>query len=166
MDINREPGYSRALDPDMALNVSTDHDITIASVDALIYDDVHVNFTREEWALLNPSQKSLYKDVMLETYRNLNAVGYNWEDHNIEEHCQSSRRHGRHERSRTGEKPSEKTQCGKAFACHNYPQRALAQSWCLIAIVMHFIGELWLKTYGRKKNESGLQTVVDEEKEE
>ncbi|XP_026641154.1 zinc finger protein 120-like isoform X1 [Microtus ochrogaster] len=65
-------------------------------MDAVTYEDVHVNFTHEEWALLDPSQKSLYKDVMLETYWNLTAVGYKWEDQNIEEHCQSSRRHGRY----------------------------------------------------------------------
>ena len=43
--------------------------------DLVTYDDVHVNFTQEEWALLDPSQKSLYKGVMLETYRNLTAIG-------------------------------------------------------------------------------------------
>jgi KRAB domain-containing zinc finger protein len=34
-----------------------------------------VDFTWEEWALLDPSQKTLYKNVMPETYRNLTAIG-------------------------------------------------------------------------------------------
>ncbi|KAL1764481.1 zinc finger protein 431-like, partial [Sigmodon hispidus] len=56
------------------------------------HDDVLINFTWEEWTLLNPSQKKLYKDVMLETYKNLTFVGNNWQAPNTEEHCQSSRR--------------------------------------------------------------------------
>ncbi|XP_057608208.1 zinc finger protein 431-like [Chionomys nivalis] len=74
---------------------------------AVTYDDVHVNFTLEEWALLDPSQKNLYKDVMGETYRNLTSIGYSWEDHNIEEHCQSSRRHERYIIHYFGYKPRE-----------------------------------------------------------
>ena len=41
----------------------------------MTYEDVHVNFTSEEWNLLDPSQKNLYKDVMLETYWNLTIIG-------------------------------------------------------------------------------------------
>ena len=44
---------------------------------AVTYDDVHINFTQEEWDLLNPSQKNLYKDVMLDTYKNLTTIGKN-----------------------------------------------------------------------------------------
>lgn len=46
------------------------------SVNAVAYEDMHVNFTQEDQEFLDPSQK-LYKDVMLETYRNLYAIGFN-----------------------------------------------------------------------------------------
>ncbi|XP_049980468.1 zinc finger protein 120-like [Alexandromys fortis] len=64
------------------------------AMNAVTYDDVHVNFTPEEWALLDPSQKKLYNNAMLQTIKNLTAIGYNWEGHDIEEYSQSSRRCG------------------------------------------------------------------------
>lgn len=88
----------------------------------MTYDDVHINFTQEEWVLLDLSQKRLYKDVILETYRNLTAIGYKWEEYNIEEYCQNSRIHGRQERSHPEDKLYEYRQCGKVFACHSHLQ--------------------------------------------
>nr|XP_048291171.1 zinc finger protein 627-like isoform X2 [Myodes glareolus] len=87
---------------------------------AVTYDDVNINFTLEEWNLLDHSQKNLYKDVMLETYRNLTTVGFVWEDHNTEEHCQNFRRFERTERIQTGENLSVYIQCCKLLAYDSY----------------------------------------------
>ncbi|KAK1333827.1 hypothetical protein QTO34_006215 [Cnephaeus nilssonii] len=40
------------------------------------FKDVIVEFTKEEWQLLDEGQRALYKEVMRENYRHLVAVGY------------------------------------------------------------------------------------------
>ncbi|KAB1253315.1 Zinc finger protein 157 [Camelus dromedarius] len=41
---------------------------------SLSFEDVAVDFTRQEWHRLDPAQRTMHKDVMLENYSNLASV--------------------------------------------------------------------------------------------
>lgn len=53
-------------------------------MESVTFEDVAVNFTLEEWTLLNPSQENLYRAVMRETIRNLHDIGQKLGEQNSE----------------------------------------------------------------------------------
>ncbi|XP_051831049.1 zinc finger protein 69 homolog [Antechinus flavipes] len=46
------------------------------SQESLAFKDVSMNFTQDKWGHLDSAEKGLYRDVILENYRNLASLGH------------------------------------------------------------------------------------------
>ncbi|XP_060549397.1 zinc finger protein 558-like isoform X2 [Pantherophis guttatus] len=58
----------------------TETAVVIPTQNHMSFEDIAVFFSEEEWALLNPDQKLLYREIMLENARNVTCISERWEN--------------------------------------------------------------------------------------
>ncbi|EDL86657.1 similar to zinc finger protein 124 (predicted), partial [Rattus norvegicus] len=127
-------------------------EVRSSAMDSISFKDVAVNFTAEEWALLNSSQKRLYRDVMQETCRNLAAIAKKQEDCILEDDSENlwknfpisiQTEYKLCESQEYAEKPGTCKECGKFFSS---PQ----------SFLKHVKTHTEEKTYKYKQTEDGF----------
>ncbi|XP_061476428.1 zinc finger protein ZFP2-like [Rhineura floridana] len=86
-------------------------------LDQVSFEEVAVDFTEEEWTLLNPRQRALHSEVMAENCRIVASLGE--KPYKCLE-CGKTFNYNRnltsHHRIHTGEKPYKCLECGKSFS--------------------------------------------------